>query len=171
MKSSKLILPGLILTGLAVLPACSKQPERAKVDSDKTTPAVSETERPGTSSPSDISAITAQARVSDLKVGPRLDASGAVSENVDELLPGEPVLASIAVGDIGAGSEVKAVWFGPDDARIAEEVKPVNAGAAFLVFSAPDTGAWKPGDYKVEIYLGDELASSESFDIVDRKPA
>jgi hypothetical protein len=30
------------------------------------------------------------------------------------------------------------------------------------------TTGWRPGDYKVEIYLGDELASSESFDIVER---
>ena len=38
-------------------------------------------------------------------------------------------------------------------------------GSTFLTFKAPDTMSWKPGDYKVEIRLGDEVGGSEGFEI------
>ena len=94
-----------------------------------------------------------------------------VAENVDNLHAGEAIYASIAVGDVGSSSKIKAVWLGPEGVRIYDETKDVAAGVAFLAFQAPSTHAWAPGDYKVEVYLGDELASSESFDIVLRNPA
>jgi hypothetical protein len=151
---------------LTALAGCAKETKRAESDMSKTTPTVTETERPGQEAASDINPMTARLRVSDLKVGRALGADGAVAENVDELKPGEAVHASVAVGDVGAGSKIKAVWLGPDDKRIAEDVQEVSAGAAHIVFRSPDTKDWAGGDYKIEIYLGDELAASESFDIV-----
>jgi hypothetical protein len=156
---------------LAVSFGCAKEPKRAEPEMSKTTPSVTETERPGNEAASDINPATARLRVSDLKVGRALAADGTVAENIDEMLPGEKVQASIAVGDIGAGSTVKAVWIGPDDQRLGEQIQEVRVGSSFLVFEAPDTKSWPGGDYKVEIYLGDELAASESFDIVTPKPA
>jgi hypothetical protein len=149
---------------------CAKEPKRAERDYEKTTPTVTETERPGSAAPSDITPVTAAARISDLKVGTVLDAEGKVAENKDNLKAGDGIHASIAVGDVGAGSKVKAVWLGPEGARISEEVKDVAAGVAFVAFHAPSTTGWAPGDYKIEIYLGDELASSENFDIVASLP-
>lgn len=149
---------------------CANEPKRAERDFDKTTPSVTETERPGSAAPSDITPVTAAARISDLKVGTTLDAEGKVTENQDNLKAGDTVHASLAVGDVGAGSKVKAVWLGPEDVRIFDETKDVAAGVAFLAFHAPSTHGWAPGDYKVEVYLGDELASSESFDIVGAQP-
>jgi hypothetical protein len=165
------IVPLAALAGLLVFPACSRETKQAEVEPSKMTPTVTETERPGNEAPSDITPATARTRISELKVGPQVGADGAVVNNVDEVLPGEAVHASIAVGDVAAGSAVKAVWIGPDDKRLGESVKDVAQGLTFLVFDAPDTTAWTPGDYKVEIYLGDELAGSESFDIVEKKPA
>lgn len=164
------MIAGVAFAGVLCFAGCAKEPKRAEVDPEATTPTVSEQEREGTEAPSDIAPTTAKLRVSDLKVGTRFDAStGAVAENLDEVLPGEQIHASIAVGDVGAGSQVKAVWLGPDDQRIAEDTKGVPEGVSFLIFNAPDTTAWTPGDYKVEIYLGDELASSESFDIIEKR--
>ena len=171
MLKLKLIPTAVALAGTLAFAGCSREVKQAKVEPSATTPTVTETERPGNEAPSDITPMTARARVSDLKVGPQVGADGAVVKNVDEVLPGETIHASIAVGDIGAGSKVKAVWLGPDDQRLGEDVKGVAQGLTFLTFNAPDTTAWAPGDYKVEIYLGDELAGSESFDIIQKKPA
>lgn len=168
MKISIQTAGGLLIAGALLSTGCAKAPERAAVEPEKTTPTVSETERPGSAAPSDITAMTAQVRISDLKVGPALGADGAVAENTDNFTAGDAVHASVAVGDAGAGSKVKAVWSGPNEQRIFEEVLEVKQGAAFLVFRSPDTKTWAPGDYKVEIFLGDELASSESFDIVGK---
>ena len=165
------VLSLVAVAGLLTLPGCTKETKQAESEPSKMTPTVSETERPGNEAPSDITPATARLRVSDLKVGPQLGSDGAVAKNVDEVLPGEKVHASIAIGDVAAGSAVKAVWIGPDDKRLGESVKDVSQGLTFLIFDAPDTTAWVPGDYKVEIYLGDELAGSESFDIVSKNPA
>lgn len=169
MRTSTIVAAGTVLAAL-LFAGCAKEPKRAERDSDTTTPTVTETERPGSAAPSDITPITAAVRISDLKVGTALDAEGKVAENQDNLKAGDAIHASIAVGDVGAGSKVKAVWLGPDDVRIFDETKEVAVGVAFLAFHAPSTRGWAAGDYKVEIYLGDELASSESFDIVEPRP-
>jgi hypothetical protein len=165
------IVPLAAIAALLTFPGCAREKKVAETEPSEMTPTVSETERPGNEAPSDITPATARLRVSELKVGPQLGTDGAVVDNVDEVLPGEKVHASIAVGDVAAGSAVKAVWIGPDEKRLGESVKDVSQGVKFLSFDAPDTKAWAPGDYKVEIYLGDELAGSESFDIIEKKPA
>lgn len=169
MKKLSIVATGLALSATLVVAGCKGTPERAERNPEKTTSSVTETERPGTAAPSDISPITARARVSDLKVGTTLGADGQVADNLDAVPAGPALHASLAVGDVPAGSKVKAVWLGPNATRISDEVKDVAAGVAFLVFHAPDTKGWAEGDYKVEIYLGDELAAGESFNI-DNKP-
>jgi hypothetical protein len=173
MLKLKWIPTAVAIVGAFAFAGCARETkhEQAKTEPAEMTPTVTETERPGTDAPSDITPMTARLRISDLKVGPQVGADGAVVKNVDEVLPGEAIHASIAVGDVSAGSQVKAVWLGPEDQRLGEDVKGVAQGLAFLTFNAPDTTAWAPGDYKVEIYLGDELAGSESFDIVQKTPA
>lgn len=169
MRMSTTVAAGMAAAAL-LFAGCANEPKRAEREPEKTTPTVTETERPGSAAPSDITPVTAAARISDLKVGTVLDAEGKVAENQDNLNAGDAVHASIAVGDVGAGSKVKAVWLGPEGVRISDETKNVVAGMAFLAFHAPSTHGWTPGDYKVEIYLGDELASSEGFDIVAPRP-
>lgn len=160
----------LAWAGAAIaLAGCDGQPERSRVDPERTTPTVTQQELPGDESPSDVATMTARARVSDLRVGSALGVDGAVAENVDEIGRGEAVLASVAVGDIGAGSLLKAVWLAEDDRKLAEETQEVAAGQAFLVFRGPEPASWAVGDYEIEIYLGDELAASEQFEIVERE--
>lgn len=170
MKSLAIAASATGLVAAIALAGCGATPDRAKQNAEKVTPTVTETERPGTAAPSDITPVTARLRISDLKVGTTLAADGSVADNENLLHPGKPLHASIAIGDVAAGSKVKAVWIGPNDQRIGDEVKEVATGAAFVVFHAPDTSSWAAGDYKVEIYLGDELAISENFDIVSEAP-
>jgi hypothetical protein len=170
MKSFFLVVSAAGLVTAAGLTGCSGEPERAKVDPAKSTPTVAETERPGSNAPSDVNPVTAHLRISDLKVGTALGPDGKVADNTNLVRPGDTVHASVAVGDVGAGSKVKAVWLGPDGQRLGDEVKTVEAGIAYLAFRAPETSTWSVGDYKVEIYLGDELAASNGFDLVAQAP-
>ncbi|GMU67098.1 MAG: hypothetical protein AMXMBFR36_33720 [Acidobacteriota bacterium] len=160
----------LAWAGAAIaLAGCDGQPERSRVDPERTTPAVTQQELPGDESPSDVAAVTARARVSDLRVGSVLGVDGAVVENVDEIPRGGSLFASVAVGDVGAGSILKAVWLAEDDRKLSEATATVEAGMAHLAFPGPDTAGWTIGEYEVEIYLGDELAASEQFEIVERE--
>ena len=162
-------LSAAVLAGAAIaLVGCDGQPERSRVDPEKTTPAVTQRELPGDESPSDVAAVTARARVSDLRVGSAVGVDGAVVENSDEIPRGTSLFASVAVGDVGAGSSLKAVWLAEDDRKLSEATATVEAGKAHLAFSGPDTTGWTVGEYEVEIYLGDELAASEKFELVER---
>lgn len=157
----------LTLIGAAVaLAGCEQPADRARVDPERTTPAVTQQELAGGENPSDIAAVTARARISDLKVGSSLGADGAVAVNLGEIRQGTDILASVAVGDVGAGSAVKPIWLADDDRRLGERTETVASGQAFVVFTAPQAASWAVGRYEIEIDLGDELAGSETFEIV-----
>jgi hypothetical protein len=113
----------------------------------------------------DISAATARDRIEDLKVGTELGTNGAVLDNKDDIAAGQKVYASFKADDIPAGSAVRAIWKGPGGERLAMQTVPVPMGAKFVVFVAPDTTLWKPGEYRVDIRLGDELGGHEDFKI------
>ena len=159
----------ILVTVAAALGAGCNRPvaDRAQQEPEKTTPMVSESERPGTQAPSDISQATAMTRVSDLELGSALGPNGDIADGSqrDDFAAGEPIFVAFEVGDVGAGSAVKAVWKGPDDLRLHEEIKTVVAGSTHLSFAAPSTKTWAPGNFEVEIYLGDEEGGSESFEI------
>ena len=118
-------------------------------------------------SPDDISAAKARSKIEDLKVGTALGTNGAVLDNKDDIHAGEPVYASFKTEELAIGTAIRAVWRGPDpdNARIQEETKNVTAGTRFMVFRAPETRFWKPGEYHVDIRIADELGGTEDFKI------
>lgn len=156
-----------------VLAACSPRSEPASSDADKVTPSVAEREIPGTDAPSDIAAVTALWRVADLRLGAALGDDGAVTENTirSEYVPGEAIHLSLALGEIGIGSELQVSWIGPNDEVLHQESKSVEAGATHLAFTAPDTAGWAVGEYAAEVRLGDEVGGREEFQIVASLPA
>ena len=83
----------------------------------------------------------------------------------DDFAPGEVVHLAAEVGDTPAGSAIKVVWFGPGETRLAEETKPVPTGAHYLSFNTKTDG-WAVGDYRAEVWIGDEKVNTQQFQIV-----
>jgi hypothetical protein len=77
----------------------------------------------------------------------------------------------MSVNDAPVGSSVKVIWFGPNDTKVGEESKAVASGEQHMDFTAQDTKAWNKGDYRAEIWAGDEKVNSEQFQIVDADKA
>jgi len=149
--------------------ACQKANQQtAQTNPAEATPRVTETEQPGTTRPTDLSPIKAEARIDDVAVGSAVGPDGAIpaGNTVDDFEPGKPIYVAMEVADTPADSAVKVVWFGPNETRIAEEVKRVASGSQFLNFSAGNTSTWSKGDYRVEVWLGDEKVASEQFNVV-----
>ena len=94
------------------------------------------------------------------------DGSIASDQKGDDFAPGETVHVAMKIGDTPSGSAVKIVWYGPEDKRINEETKTVATGQTYLNFEA-DTKGWAKGDYKAEIWIGDENVNTERFQVVD----
>ena len=130
-------------------------------------------EKPGISQPGDVSPPVAQAMVDDVNVGLAVASDGHVlaGSSPDNFLPGEDIYLTMDVSDAPAGTAIRVVWIGPGDKQIATQAKTVAAGASTLKFVKQDTQSWKPGDYRAEVWVGDEKVDDERFDIVSTRSA
>jgi hypothetical protein len=132
-------------------------------------PVASEQEKAGTGQPGDLNPIEAESFVDDVTLGSEVGADGAIvaGKTGDDFTAGQTVHLAMEVGDTPAGSAVKVVWYGPGDARLGEDSQSVTAGTRYLTFSARDTASWALGDYRAEVWIGDEKVASEHFNIVE----
>jgi len=130
-------------------------------------------EQAGTSSPSDVAPTTAQSWIDDLTIGSDLAADGSMvtGKTGDDFAPGQTAHLTMEVGDAPPSSSVKVVWYGPNETKIGEENKPVVAGQKYLSFSSADTSSWAKGDYRAEVWIGDEKVNTQQFQIVDATKA
>ena len=130
-------------------------------------------EQAGTSSPADVAPTTAQSWIDDVTIGSELapDGSMVAGKTGDDFAPGQPIHLTMEVGDAPPNSAVKVVWYGPNETKIGEENKPVVAGQKYLSFTAADTKAWAKGDYRAEVWIGDEKVNTQQFQIVDATKA
>lgn len=130
-------------------------------------------EKPGISRPGDVSPPVAQAMVDDVNIGVALASDGRVpaDSSPDNFLPGEDIYLTMDVSDAPPGTAIKVVWIGPGDRQIATQAKTVSKGVSTLKFVKQDTQSWKPGDYRAEVWVGDEKVNTERFDIVSTRSA
>jgi len=163
----KLLVAVLVGTTTVFAAACGRD------ETAEPTTSVATTEMPGTASPTDLAPTTAQSYIDDVTIGSELGADGAmvVGKTGDDFAPGQAIHLAMEVGDAPPASQVKIVWYGPNETKIAEESKPVTAGVKYLNFSATDTAAWAKGDYRAEIWIGDEKVNTQQFQIVDATKA
>jgi len=158
----------MVVGSLLVLGCSPRDVDRAQPNPDEKTPAVTETEKPGVQAPGDLNPVEAQLRIDDVTLGHEVGPDGAMvaGKTGDDFAPGEMVHLSMEVGDTPAGSAIKVVWFGPGETRIAEDTKPVVTGSKYLAFHTETTG-WKLGDYRAEVWVGDEKVNTQQFQIVE----
>ena len=159
----KTLMLVMVVLVASVLFACGRD-ETAEPPAD-----VTMTEQAGTSSPADISPTTAQSWIDDVTIGSELAADGSMvaGKTGDDFAPGQPIHLTMEVGDAPPSSAVKVVWYGPNETKIGEEDKPVVAGQKYLTFTATDTASWAKGDYRAEVWIGDEKVNTQQFQIVD----
>jgi Tfp pilus assembly protein PilZ len=193
MRSSKLLILLMVLI-LPLAVACGR--EGAETQNDSAADVVtgtSEQEVAGVdaNSATDVSPVTAEMAIDDVTVGGGLAQDGTIAteQRQDDFTPGQDVFVAMNVGDVPAGSVVKVAWYADagsqtsdtaaaGDAttdkggtKVGEETKTVTAGQPILNFKAPSTGSWKKGDYRVEVWYGDEKVAEEQFQIVDQSDA
>jgi hypothetical protein len=173
MKASKL----MALLFVAVLPlsvACKGTNDQAVTDDkDDTATQTTEQEVAGVNASNDLNPVEAQTMVDDVTIGKKVGTDGmiAAADQGDDFAPGDPVYVTMKVGDAPAGSAVKIVWYGPGETKIAEEEKTVTQGESYLTFEAASTSSWQKGDYRAEVWIGDEKVNQQEFNLVDASAA
>ena len=168
LKSLAVLMVFVLLTAVA----CKKTEE--VVTGEAEAPATTtEKEIAGISNPNDLSPMSAQAYIDDVTIGHKLAADGTIpaGQTGDDFAPGQVVHIAMRVKDAPAGSAVKVAWFAPGETRIGDEQKNVPAGATTLTFSSPSTKGWAKGDYRAEVWIGDEKVNTQQFQIVDASKA
>ena len=152
----------LCLVAVIVLFVGCRQ-ETAEAPPDTTTAEV-----PGTTSPTDVGPVEAQAWLDDVTIGSEVGADGAIAagKTGDDFKPGQAIHIAVETSDAPSGAAVKVMWYGPGETMITEETKSVVTGQKYLSFQAPNTKSWKKGDYRAEIWTGDEKVNTQQFNIV-----
>lgn len=97
-------------------------------------------------------------------VGREMGADGMVMAHTGPFAAGDTVYVSWMTGDTAPGTAVKVAWMGPGEANIGEESKTVEAGMTSVTFQADTTG-WAAGDYRAEVWVADQMASSQTFTV------
>jgi hypothetical protein len=162
----------LVIALLPLLGAC-KAHERAEYAEGGAPAQATEKEQPGTNQPNDLNPVSAQTYIDDVTLGHKVGSDGmiAAADQGDDFAPGDPIFLTMKVGDAPAGSEVKVVWYGPGEMKVKEESKAVNPGDTYLTFQAANTGSWQKGDYRAEVWVGDEKVNQQELQIVDHSEA
>ncbi|HEX4965688.1 MAG TPA: hypothetical protein VF173_33060 [Thermoanaerobaculia bacterium] len=137
--------------------------------SGKVTPAqTTEHEIAGTGSPNDLNPVQAQMMIDDVTIGHQLAPDGTIAarQQGDDFAPGQPVYLTMKVADAPARSQVKVAWYGPGDKKIDDQQKTVEPGKRYLSFEEK-TGSWPQGNYRAEVWIGDEKVNQQHFNIVE----
>ena len=152
---------------LVVFAGCKKADE-AVTGTAETATAATTSEIAGTQSPNDLNPVRAQAFIDDVTIGHEVGADGTIptGRTGDDFAPGEPVHLAMKVKDAPVGTAVKVVFFGPGEKNLGEETKSTAAGQTFVTFQK-DTKGWPKGDYRAEVWTGDEKVNTQQFQIVD----
>ena len=192
MKSSK--LAALFLVSLLPLAACkSHEADMGDNTADAATSAqnsatapmdqgsqssagattqTTEQEIAGTSNPNDLNPVKAQSWIDDVTIGHKVvDGTIPNADQGDDFAPGQTIYITMKVADAPASSKVKVDWYGPGETKISDEEKAVPAGAKFLTFENSKTSSWAKGDYRADIWVGDEKVDTQQFNITDKSGA
>lgn len=166
MKTKAMIL--VMVAAFGLLTVSCKKTEEAATGSEPTATQATTSEIAGTTSPNDLNPVQAQSFIDDVTIGHEVGADGTVpaGKTGDDFAPGEMVYITMKVKDAPAGSAVKVVFNGTNNASVGEETKDVPAGATFISFSK-DTKGWPKGDYSADVWIGDEKVNTQHFQVVD----
>jgi hypothetical protein len=164
-------LPVFAVLGLvAALAGCSSDNRRAASEpyrEPEAPPSTSQEEIPGTTSPSDLSAPTAQSYVDDVYVGRQVDPNGEIpeSQRSDSFRTGEKVVVGMEVTDAPAGSAVRVTVQDADsNNQVWTAERDVPAGRTHMHFSI-DEGKLPRGKYRAKVIIGDETVAERDFEV------
>ncbi len=95
----------------------------------------------------------------------RLDEWQKPTEATETFAPTDVFYCSVRASNLEAGSQVTARWFYGDELVHEYTIAVEQGGSGYLGFNAARDDHWLPGDYRVEIYLGDQLVETVDFTV------
>lgn len=162
----------VILSTLLFAGACKKEIRTTDAPAGATTTS-------GVSRPSAENAATKDVKVllplerpsfvSTVMVGTGVNSDGSMTNSATAFAPGAPVWVSMKLNNPPKESVGQVVWLDAAGKRLASERKEVPPNAPYLSFRSLDTSKWKPGQYKVEAWMGGDKVDEKPFAIEGKK--
>ena len=125
---------------------------------------------PYSSTAQHLDPVKAHNMVSDVTLGKKVSPDGNISsaDQANRFAPGEPIYIEMKVGGAPAGTAVKVDWFDANEQKVAEDSKAVGKKAKYVDFQAKNATTWPLGDYRAEVWIGDQKVAAQQFSIVDK---
>lgn len=161
-----LMMVVFVATLMLFAAACREEASEAR-------PEATTAEQPGVGGTGDVSPLNAQTWIDDVTLGHEVGADGSIvtGKTGDDFAPGQPIHLSMDVDDAPENTAVKVVWYGPGETKVSEETKNVAPNQKYMTFAAQNTASWTKGDYRAEVWVGDEKVNTQQFQIVDAPKA
>ncbi|HEV7518797.1 MAG TPA: hypothetical protein VGR07_21065 [Thermoanaerobaculia bacterium] len=125
---------------------------------------------PYSASAAHLDPVKARNMVSDVTLGKKVSADGNIlsADQANKFAPGEPIYIEMKVGGAPAGTAVKVDWYDAADKKVAEDQKTVGKKVKYVDFQAKDAASWPQGDYRAEVWVGDQKVATQQFTIAER---
>lgn len=125
------------------------------------------------SSNADPSSTSGEAALGEVKIGRDLTADGTIDaeHQEDDFEAGETVFVSVDMSaePLALQDDGEVRWFGPEGTLLKKEKVKFLGSDEVNIFSAAETSGWPVGDYRVEVWFGDEKVATEPFHVSSNK--
>ena len=164
----------VILSTSLVATACRKEPGQAEgtagasstTTSDKSQPPV---ENAAKKDVKVLLPLEPPSFVTNVMIGTGVNSDGSMTNSAAAFTQGAPVWVSMKLNNPPKESVGQVVWLDANGKRLASERKEVPPNAPYLSFRSLDTSSWKPGQYKVEAWMGGDKVDEKPFAIEGKK--
>jgi len=158
--------------------ACRQEPALTETASE-TAPGSASTTTSGTPKPAPENAAVKEVDVllsvnppafaTNVMIGTAVNPDGSITTAVTEFPRGAPIWVSMKLTNPPSGSMARVDWFDSKGKSLAAERKEALPNAPYLTFRSVDTSSWKPGQYRVEAWMGGDKVDEKTFAIEGKK--
>lgn len=147
-------LAALALVGLAT--ACAPRPSKNEINvSDE-----------GMANGVAAARYLTPVELEEVQIGRSINDDKSIKDRTTTFQPHETVYASIRVSGSANSGLVRALWTNERGEKVQDDTRiitPSNNDRIALQVAPPQ--GWAPGRYKLDVYLDDKLAESETFSV------
>jgi hypothetical protein len=102
-------------------------------------------------------------KVSNVMIGRRIGAANHITEPTFQFAPSDTVYVSVATSGSAGPDHLTAAWRAQTGEIVQQSSQPIPAAGQNAAFQLSQPKGFKPGTYKVVVFLGDDSVDAKVF--------